>query len=126
MDYLFMEFKEFICIYINDIVIFLASHNKYFQYLGKILKVLDRNCLYISMDKSFIEYLYLVRCLYPYGLRVRQQAERFIPVKVLSLRFKLKLKIFLCGATLHAISLSRFWPIIIFNRFISSVAIFYN
>ena len=59
IDRLFFKHRNFVRVYINDIIIFNNTPEEYIRYLKIVLKIIDENRLNISAAKSFIGYLYV-------------------------------------------------------------------
>ncbi|AEO59281.1 hypothetical protein MYCTH_2065342, partial [Thermothelomyces thermophilus ATCC 42464] len=53
---LFLKYRHFIRVYINDIIIFSKMEEEYLEHLYTIYKILDKAYIYISIAKSFIGY----------------------------------------------------------------------
>ena len=56
---MFFKHRNFVRVYINDIVIFSNTPEKYIRHLKIVLKIIDENRLNISAAKSFVGYLYV-------------------------------------------------------------------
>ncbi|AEO55545.1 hypothetical protein MYCTH_2052169, partial [Thermothelomyces thermophilus ATCC 42464] len=54
---LFLKYRYFVRVYINNIIIFSRIEEEYLQYLRTIYKILDKTYIHISIAKSFIDYL---------------------------------------------------------------------
>ncbi|AEO60548.1 hypothetical protein MYCTH_2068645, partial [Thermothelomyces thermophilus ATCC 42464] len=50
-------YRHFVRVYINDIFIFSKTEEEYLEYLYTIYEILNKAYIYISVTKSFIEYL---------------------------------------------------------------------
>ena len=57
IDRILRPYREFCRAYIDDIVIFSTSLNKYIRYLNLIFKALDSINIHLSPRKSFLDYL---------------------------------------------------------------------
>ncbi|KAK4031752.1 hypothetical protein C8A01DRAFT_51274 [Parachaetomium inaequale] len=53
---LFQDYKSFVRAYIDDIIIFSKTPEKYLRYIAIVLEILDKVYIYISVLKSFAGY----------------------------------------------------------------------
>ncbi|OIW30876.1 hypothetical protein CONLIGDRAFT_573781, partial [Coniochaeta ligniaria NRRL 30616] len=54
---LFFSYRNFVRVYINNIVIFSKNINKYYRYVKTVLRILDENRISIALNKLFVAYL---------------------------------------------------------------------
>ncbi|AEO58535.1 hypothetical protein MYCTH_2064750, partial [Thermothelomyces thermophilus ATCC 42464] len=54
---LFLKYRYFVKVYIDNIIIFSKTEKEYLKYLYIIYKILDKAYIYINTTKSFIGYL---------------------------------------------------------------------
>ncbi|AEO53726.1 hypothetical protein MYCTH_2050101, partial [Thermothelomyces thermophilus ATCC 42464] len=54
---LFLKYRHFVRVYINDIIIFSKIEEEYLEYLYTVYEISNKAYIYISIAKSFIGYL---------------------------------------------------------------------